>query len=92
MRTQRIDSGPDTPETSEPGSDPQATESAIMTVLLSGSHEGPWTEPELEREMSASALQVKDALSELRGAGLVHLHAELVHVTRAAQRMDQLDL
>jgi hypothetical protein len=92
MRTQRIDSGLNTPDTSEPDPDPQATESAIMTVLLSGGHEGPWTEPELEREMGASALQVKDALSGLRGAGLVHLHAELVLTTRAAQRMDQLDL
>lgn len=42
--------------------------------------------------MGASALKIKDALSELHGAGLVHLHAELVLTTRAAQRMDQLSL
>lgn len=92
MRTQRIDSGVDTLDTGDPGADPQAVESAIMTVLLSGGHEGPWTESELAREMGASALDVKDALAELQGAGLVHLHAELVLTSRAAQRMDRLSL
>jgi hypothetical protein len=42
--------------------------------------------------MGDPALEVKDALRELHGAGLVHLHAELVLVTRAAQRIDQLNL
>lgn len=41
MRTQRIDSDTDTPETSEDCYDPRGVESAIMTVLLSGDHEGP---------------------------------------------------
>jgi hypothetical protein len=96
MQRQRIDSESDTAtlaqDTSEPDCDQGWVESAAMLLLLSGGHDGPWTDTELERELSASPLQVQDALAALNGSGLVHLQDELVIVSRAAQRMDQLDL
>jgi hypothetical protein len=96
MRTQRIDSKSDTAtptrDTSGQDCDQQWVESAVMLLLLSGGHDGPWTDTELERELSASPLQVQDALAALSGSGLVHLQDELVIVSRAAQRMDQLSL
>ena len=42
--------------------------------------------------MSAPPLDVQDALAGLHGSGLVHLQGELVIPTRAARRMDELDL
>jgi hypothetical protein len=96
MRTQRIDSESGTAtlaqDTSERDCDQRWVESAVMLLLLSGGHDGPWTEAELERELSASPLQVQDALAALNGSGLVHLQDELVIASRAAQRMDQLSL
>jgi hypothetical protein len=96
MHRQRIDSEPDTAtraqDTSERDRDQQEVESAVMLLLLSGGHEAPWTDTELERELSASPLQVQDALTALNGAGLVHLQNELVIVSRAARRMDRLSL
>jgi hypothetical protein len=67
-------------------------EGAIMALLLSGGHAGIWTRAEIELEVSASPLDVQDALVALQASGLVHLHDELVIPTRAAQRMDDLEL
>ena len=67
-------------------------EEAIMMLLLSGGHAGIWTRSEIELEVSASPLDVHDALVALQASGLVHLHGELVAPTRAAQRMDDLEL
>jgi hypothetical protein len=96
MQRQRIDSEPDTAtlaqDTSEQDCDQQWVESTVMLLLLSSGHDGPWTDTELERELSASPLQVQDALAALNGSGLVHLQNELVIASRAAQRMDQLSL
>ena len=74
------------------GPDHPATEAAIMGLLLSGGHAGIWTRAEIELEVSASPLKVQDALAALQASGLVHLHHEMVTPTRAAQRMDDLDL
>lgn len=68
------------------------TEAAIMTLLLSGCHEGPWTRAELELELSAPPLNAQDALRALQGSGLVHVQGELVIASMAAQRMDELEL
>ena len=68
------------------------TEAAIMTLLLSSGHEGPWTRTELELEVSAFPLNVQDVLAALRGSGLLHLEGELVIASRAARRMDELEL
>jgi hypothetical protein len=74
------------------GPDHPATEAAIMALLLSGGHAGIWTRAEIELEVSASPLDVQDALVALQASGLVHLHDELVTPTRAAQRMDGLEV
>ena len=72
--------------------DHPVTEAAIMALLLSGGHAGIWTRAEIELEVSASPLNVQDALFALQASGLVHLHDDLVMPTRAAQRMDDLEL
>jgi hypothetical protein len=72
--------------------DHPVTEAAVMGLLLSGGHAGIWTRAEIELEVSASPLDVQDALVALQASGLVHLHDELVTPTRAAQRMDDLEL
>lgn len=68
------------------------TASAILAVLLASDYHGPWTRAEIERELSGSAIEVQDALAELRGAGLIHVHDELVFSSRAARRMDELEV
>jgi DNA-binding HxlR family transcriptional regulator len=72
--------------------DQQSTEAAIVALLLAHEHAGIWTQAEIERELSASPLTVKDSLATLTAAGLIHRHNELVLPTRAAQRMDELAL
>ena len=91
MRSQRIDSRPLT-TTEATDSDQPVTEAAIMVLLLSGGHRGPWTRSELEMEVGATALDAQDALAALQGSGLLHLQDELVMASRAAQRMDELEL
>jgi hypothetical protein len=65
---------------------------AILCLLLSPDYHGPWTRDELQRELSSPPLAVTDALADLAGAGLIHLHGELVFASRAARRMDRLSL
>ena len=89
MPREGIDS-PHPDRKSEP--DHPVTEAAIMGLLLSGGHTGIWTRAEIESEVSTSPLNVQDALVALQASGLVHLHDELVTPTRAAQRMDDLEL
>ncbi len=70
------------------------TEHAVMTLLLASEH-GPWSRAELEREVSGvdgNPMDVTDAVDSLYASGLVHLSGELVTVTRAARRMDELRL
>lgn len=78
--------------TADPATRQPATETGIMGLLLSGGHAGIWTRSELELESSATPIDVQDALVALRTGGLIHLHGELVTPTRAAQRMDELEL
>jgi hypothetical protein len=96
MRAQPIDSEPSSEAATDDATAPHiaqpVTEAAIMTLLLSGGHEGPWTRAELELEVSASPLNVGDVLAALRGSGLVNLQGELVIASRAARRMDELEL
>jgi hypothetical protein len=94
MQTQNIDSESRSRKDA-PGEehDPGRAEAAIIVLLLSGDHHGVWSREELIRELSASRLEAADALSGLAGAGLIHeLGPDFVVVSRAAQRMDQLDL
>jgi hypothetical protein len=91
MHREGIDS-PHADEDVTSDQDHPVTEAAIMSLLLSGGHASIWTRAEIELEVSASPLNVQDALMALRASGLVHLHDELVIPTRAAQRMDELEL
>lgn len=58
--------------------DQPAVEAAIMGLLLSDEHRGPWTRPEIELEMGGGLLTVCDALLTLNRSGLVHLEGALV--------------
>ena len=94
MQTQNIDSsrrsckyGPSDDH------DQGRTEAAIIALLLSTDHHGLWSREELIRELSASRLEVTDALAGLAASGLIHeLGPDFVAATRAAQRMDDLEL
>ncbi|HEY5194673.1 MAG TPA: hypothetical protein VIJ39_12490 [Solirubrobacteraceae bacterium] len=94
MQTQNIDSSR-RPCKDEPNYDDDQgrTEAAIIALLLSTDHHGLWSREELIRELSASHLEATDALAGLAGAGLIHeLGFDFVAATRAAQRMDDLEL
>jgi len=96
VQRQPIDSEPcseaATDDAGQPHIDHPVVEAALMGLLLSGGHEGPWTRAELELEVSATPLDVGDALAALHGSGLVHVQGELVIASRAARRMDELEL
>ncbi len=92
MHEQRTSSKLADERSADSGPDQEATEAAIMALLLADDHAGIWTQGEIEREMSSSRLAVKDGIAALTAAGLIHRHDELVLPTRAAQRMDELDL
>jgi hypothetical protein len=68
------------------------TAAAAVITLLLADYQGPWTRAEIERELSSPSSAVSDALADLRAAGLIHIHDELVFSTRAARRMDELSL
>jgi hypothetical protein len=68
------------------------TDRMVMLVLLASGH-SPWTLAELTREVSGARreqLDIAPALDELYGAGLIHVHGELIYLSRAARLMDEL--
>ena len=70
------------------------TEAVVMMLLLESEH-SPWTRTELEREIAGvkgNPIEVTDAIDNLHGSGLVHVSGELVTPTRAARRIEELDL
>ena len=71
MPSQRIDSRPcartGTDEPSD-GHDQGHVEGATIALLLSDDHHGLWSREELIRELSASRLEVVDALASLAAA------------------------
>ena len=92
MQTQNIDSGR-CPCKDAPDQEQGRTEAAIISLLLSTDHHGLWSREELIRELSASRLEATDALAGLAASGLIHeLGPDFVAATRAAQRMDDLEL
>jgi hypothetical protein len=94
MQTQNIDSSR-RPYKDEPSDDHDQgrTEAAIIALLLGTDHHGIWSREELIRELSASRLEATDALAGLAASGLIHeLGTDFVAATRAAQRMDDLEL
>jgi hypothetical protein len=69
-------------------------EEAVMMVLLDDRRD-PWTHAELQRMIGSrvcSENDVSDAIGHLHGSGLVNVTGELVTASRAARRMDELDL
>jgi hypothetical protein len=94
MQPQNIDSSPcSCKDASDNDQDQGRTEAAIIALLLSTDHHGIWSREELIRELSASRLQATDALAGLAASGLIHeLGGDFVAATRAAQRMDDLEL
>ncbi len=71
------------------GLDLEATEQAIVQILISGDPTGVWWRPDIEQEIGDAA-DVHDALANLERSGLVHLQGEMVAVTRAAVRASEL--
>lgn len=70
---------------------PAALQRAIMCALLS-SPQACWTVAEIERELSASPVEVADALSALGGAGLVNRDHSILFASRAARAIDALGI
>jgi hypothetical protein len=68
-----------------------AIESAIMHLLLDDEHPGPWTMAEIELEIGGKRIDVQDAISSLRRAGLLHVCGEVSWATRAARAMGRLE-
>jgi hypothetical protein len=69
-------------------------EEAVMMVLLEDCRD-PWTRAELRRMICSrvcSEHDVSDAIGHLHGSGLVNVTGELVTVSRAARRMDELEI
>lgn len=69
--------------------DLEATEQAIVQMLVSGQATGVWWRPDIEQEIGDPA-EVHDALANLERSGLVHVQGDMVAVTRAALRMSEL--
>jgi hypothetical protein len=67
----------------------EATEQAIVQMLMCGDPAGVWWRPDIEQEIGDFG-DVHDALANLQRSGLVHLQGEMVAVTRAAVRANEL--
>jgi hypothetical protein len=69
-------------------------EQAVMMALLDNRTD-PWTRAELQRLIAGRACDsndVLDAIGHLHRAGLINVCGETVTATRAARRMDELEL
>ncbi len=69
-------------------------EEAVMIVLLEDCRD-PWTHAELQRMIGSrmcSEDDVCDAIGHLHASGLVNVTGELVTPSRAARRMDELEI
>jgi hypothetical protein len=66
-----------------------ATDLAILSMLLANPYCVPWSVDEVAREMGDRIAAV-DGLVNLHGAGLIHRCGEFVWATRAARRGEQL--
>lgn len=69
-----------------------ATQAAILHLLLGEDHHGLWSRAELHLALSADALTVNDALADLLAAGLAHELGDFILASRAARSFDRLDL
>ncbi len=67
-------------------------EGAILGLLLNFDGGSLWAVEELVRQLSASRLEVIDAVANLEAAGLIHRLDDYVFASRAASSFDQLEL
>lgn len=74
---------------SSTGVDLEATEQAIVQMLMAADSRGVWWRAEVEREIG-DVHAVADALGNLHRSGLVHIQGEMVVLARAAQRTSEL--
>jgi len=83
---------PDSEPTLMPAESKVRTESTIMSLLLVLDDQRPWSIEELIREIGRE-IDVRDAISDLHGVGLVHRTSDdFVFPTRAATHLDGLDM
>lgn len=82
----------DSEPTLMPAESQAMTESTIMTLLLIHDDQRPWSTDELIREIGRRN-DVHNAIASLHGVGLIHRTTDgFVFPTRAATRLDQLDM
>ena len=70
----------------------RSVEAAVLGLLLNFDAGSIWAVDELVRQLSASRLEVVDAVTELVACGLVHRIEDFVFAARAASSFDRLDL
>jgi hypothetical protein len=78
-------------DTPNPLSGFEQAEATILTLLFDQDHQQPWSIDELIREVGR-ADDTRDAIASLHGSGLLHRIDDFVFTTRAARRLDQIDL
>lgn len=64
-------------------------EAFILAMLLDTDYQRPWSIEEVQREYG-DPTAAKDALNNLRAAGLIHQLGDYVFASRAAVRAEQL--
>jgi DNA-binding HxlR family transcriptional regulator len=75
------------------GGDPWMVERAIVLQLLSDDHEQRWTHAELTREIpDFEPAMLDEALARLEREGVLHREASSMWASRAARRLDELEL
>ncbi len=75
------------------GGDPWTVERAIVLQLLREDHEQRWTRAELTREIpDFEPAMLDEALTRLDREGVLHRQESSVWASRAARRLDELEL
>ena len=77
--------------TCTPAEDDEQTEATILCLLLSPKIQRPWAVDEVIREVGRPR-DTTDAIARLHAAGLVHRLDGFVFASRAAVRLDSIDL
>jgi hypothetical protein len=77
--------------TCTPAEEDQRTEATILCLLLDRTNRHPWAVEELAREIGRP-LDVTNAVASLHAAGLIHRLDGFVFPSRAAVRLDSIDL
>jgi hypothetical protein len=80
---------PDAEATPTDKRDQKTAESCILDRITDAEDQRPWSVEELIRDFG-DKLTTEDAISALRGTGLIHRCGDLIFPTRAAIRMGQL--